>query len=360
MSGEGGGIREVRGADLADWDLRTVDAPGGHVFQSRAFGEFQARLGWTVRYVRFADGFPVLVLQRRWPWIGGFSAYVPRGPVPTEAPAATANRLVALTTWLAAHGVAVLAADPEVEAASGYAGRILAAGFHVIEEIQPSRHRMRILLAGRSEGDVFQAIARSTRQRIGRAAASDVQIVTRDVPPARADLDEFYNLLRGTGERRGFTFGPREEFVGWWEAAVAARHLVFLIARAPGSGIIAGLLLYRHGGRISTVHSADRASSRAAYPGVLHLLRWRAIQLALDAGCVEMDLGGVDIAGARRVPERGDATYGLYEHKRSFGAEWLELAGAHEYVADRIRYAAGRLTQRLERPIGRRGRGRDG
>ena len=358
MNGKTGGIREVHGAGLADWDAWAVHAAGGHVFQSRAFGDFQARMGWRVRYVRFPDGFPALVLERRWPWIGGFSAYVPRGPVPTESPEATAARLVALTTWLAGRGVAVVAADPEVGAATGYRERIRAAGFRPIEEIQPSRHRMRIRLDGRGEDAIFAGIARSTRQRIRRAEASDLAIVTLDAPPARPDLDEFYDLLRGTGERRGFTFGSRTDFVDWWEAALGAGHLVQLVARTPALGTIAGLLLYRHGRRISTVHSADRAASRAEHPGALHLLRWRAIQLAIAGGCTEMDFGGVDVAGARRVPVAGEDMFGLYEHKRSFGAEWLELAGAHQFVADRLRYTAGRVTQRLARGIARRRPGR--
>jgi hypothetical protein len=102
------GIREVGGADLDDWDTRAVDAPGGHVYQSRAWGEFQAGLGWRVRYLRFDDGFPVLVLQRRWPWIGGWSAYVSRGPVPTGSPTETAERQVELADWLAGRGVSVV------------------------------------------------------------------------------------------------------------------------------------------------------------------------------------------------------------------------------------------------------------
>ena len=356
-AGTDAGIREVRSDELADWDVRAVDAPGGHVLQSRAYGEFQARLGWRVRWLRFADGFPVLVLQRRWPWIGGWSAYVPRGPVPAGAPEETADRLTALARWLARRGTSVIAADPEVESATAYPERIHAAGFHPIEEIQPSRHRMRLPLAGRTTDEVFAGIAKSTRQRIRRAETSDAEILRYDAPPARRELDEFYDLLRGTGDRRGFTFGSREEFVGWWEAALAAGHLVHLAARAPSHGTIAGLLLYRHGGRLSTVHSADLASARADHPGVLHLLRWRAIQLALASGCEEMDLGGVDVAGARRVPERGEAMYGLYEHKRSFGAEWVDLAGAHELVTDPVRYAAGRVTQRARRMIARRGTG---
>jgi peptidoglycan pentaglycine glycine transferase (the first glycine) len=343
------GMRAVSGAGLAGWDEAAVTAPGGHVFQSRAFGEFQAGLGWTPRYLRFADGFPVLVLQRRWPLIGGWSAYIPRGPVPTESPERTADRLIAVTHWLGSHGVAVTAADPEVPAHSPFGERIRAAGFRPIPEIQPSRHRMRIVLDGRTEDEVFRGITKSSRQRIAQAEQSGITVATIDAPPARAQLDGFYDLLRGTGERRGFTFGSREEFAGWWEVALAAGHLVYLAASSPTDGNVAGLVLYRHGGRLSTVHSADVATLRSRYPGALHLLRWRAIQLALATGCSEMDLGGVDIAGARRVPAEGEPMYGLYEHKRGFGAEWVDLAGAHEFVARPLWYAAGRVTQRIAR-----------
>jgi lipid II:glycine glycyltransferase (peptidoglycan interpeptide bridge formation enzyme) len=347
-------IHEERGADLGDWDARAVDAPGGHIYQSRAWGEFQASLGWRVRYLRFDDGFPALVLQRRWPWIGGSSAYVSRGPVPTDSPGETAQRQVELARWLSARGVAVIAADPEVEAATSFTAKIQSAGFRPIEELQPSRHRMRLPLAGRTEEEVFRGIAKSTRQRIRRAEESDLNVVQHSAAPADAELLAFYDLLRATGDRRGFALGSREEFVGWWKAALAAGRLVYLAARTSDNGTIAGLLLYRHGGRLSTVHSADLASVRQEHPGVLHLLRWRGIQLALASGCAEIDLGGVDVVGARRVPEEGESMLGLYEHKRSFGAEWVELAGAHEYVADRLRYAAGRVTQRIARQIARR------
>jgi lipid II:glycine glycyltransferase (peptidoglycan interpeptide bridge formation enzyme) len=88
---------------------------------------------------------------------------------------------------------------------------------------------------------------------------------------------------------------------------------------------------------------------------VLHLLRWRALQLAISEECLEMDLGGVDVTGARRIPTAGEPTYGLYEHKRSFGAEWVDLAGAHEHVARPLRYASGRVTHRLARVLARTG-----
>jgi lipid II:glycine glycyltransferase (peptidoglycan interpeptide bridge formation enzyme) len=67
-----------------------------------------------------------------------------------------------------------------------------------------------------------------------------------------------------------------------------------------------------------------------------------------------MDLGGVDVPGARREPREGEPMHGLYQHKLSFGARWLELAGAHERVIRPNRYRAGRLVARARRllPVG--------
>jgi hypothetical protein len=45
--------------------------------------------------------------------------------------------------------------------------------------------------------------------------------------------------------------------------------------------------------------------------------------------------------------------WGLYQHKVSFGGEWLELAGAHERVVRPLRYRAGRVAGGLARLAGR-------
>jgi len=82
-------------------------------------------------------------------------------------------------------------------------------------------------------------------------------------------------------------------------------------------------------------------------------LRWRAIQLAIREGRTEMDLGGVDVAGARNEPREGDPLYGLYQHKASFGGRWLELTGAYERVYDARGYQVGRLASRAARLVGR-------
>ena len=375
-------VRDATPAELVSWDARTVDAPGGHVLQSRAWAEQRRANGWRPRFLVTDDDGHALGLTRAWPAIGGGSAYITRGPIPEVAADVVAARLIALADFLSGEGIDVVAADPEVPAAdAAFRRAITAAGFRSIEEIQPSRHRIRLPLEGRSEDDVFGAISKSTRQRIRQAERDEVVVIRYDgrcpqdgpgdgflaptIPPSSA-LDRFYDLLLETGERRHFSFGPRASFVGWWQSALAAGHLVYLEARSaagepaarPGDGgapddALAGLVLYRHGGRFSTVHSGDHAASRETHPGALHLLRWRAIQLAIRERCTEMDLGGVDVEGARHEPREGDALYGLYQHKRSFGGEWLELSGAHERVTDGRGYAIGRVLQRAGRMLGR-------
>ncbi|HEX7950341.1 MAG TPA: GNAT family N-acetyltransferase [Candidatus Limnocylindrales bacterium] len=376
--------RDARPDELADWDARTVEAPGGHVLQSRAWAEHRRASGWSPRFLVTDDGGRVLALTRRWRWVQGGGAYIPRGPVPAGSgatPEAIAARQIAVSETLASDGVDVVAADPEVPAAdSAFRDAIVAASFRPIEEIQPSRHRITLPLGPAAdqtgpaasgaaerpgEATVFEGIAKSTRQRIRGAERDGLVVVRHDarqgptgagegfVAPADAPavaLDRFYGLLLETGERRHFSFGPRSGFMDWWLAALAAGHLVYLEARAPGSSQeaagepLAGLILYRHGGRFSTVHSGDHAASRVQHAGALHLLRWRAIQLAIREGCAEMDLGGVDVAGSRGEPGEGDRLYGLYQHKRAFGGHWLELTGAHERVFDPRGYALGRLA----------------
>jgi lipid II:glycine glycyltransferase (peptidoglycan interpeptide bridge formation enzyme) len=375
-------VQDAQPDELAGWDALTVEAPGGHVYQSRAWAEHRRRSGWMPRFLVTHDGGRVLALTRHWPLIGGGSAYMPRGPVPSATTATAedlAKRQVAVAATLAAEGIDVVAADPEIPAAAtGFRDAIAAAGFRPIEEIQPSRHRVSLPLGpDADETAAFEAIAKSTRQRIRGAERDGIVVVRHDVramaegagegftrptEPASIALDQFYDLLLETGERRQFSFGPRASFVAWWRAAFDAGHLVYLEAHAPPgpagradaiSPPLAGLILYRHGGRLSTVHSGDHATTRTDHPGALHLLRWRAIQLAIREGSTEMDLGGVDVRGARDEPREGDLLFGLYQHKRSFGGRWLELTGAHERVSDPRGYALGRLTGALARVIRR-------
>jgi lipid II:glycine glycyltransferase (peptidoglycan interpeptide bridge formation enzyme) len=377
-------FREADDAELAAWDERTVRPAGGHVLQSRAWAEYRARAGWQPRHLVGDDGSAVLALVKPWPLVGGASAYVSRGPVPTAEADVLADRLDGATQWLTTQGVDVVAADAQVRADSGYAAAVARRGFHAIEEIQPSQHRLSVPLPpGVTEDEALANVSKQSRQRIRKAETDGLEVVRYDwaagshriadapapaasgpgegfVAPDRGvndALGDFYDLLIATAERRRFDVLSRHRFLDWTTTAFAAGQLLYLEAREPAgtaadTAPVAGLVIYRHGERLSTFLSGDRDDARDRHPGAFHLLRWRAIQLAIREGCAEMDLDGADLAGARHVPGPDDAAYGLYQHKRSFGAEWIELAGAQERVARPVRYALGRVVAAVSRRVG--------
>jgi hypothetical protein len=390
------GLRDATDDDLRGWDARAVDGPGGSVWQSLAWGEHAGRTGWRVRHLRYDDGLPLLVLERRWPGLPGGSAYLPRGPVGAGEPVArTAERLAAAAEHLAAGGIDVVASDAEVPAATGYPAALQAAGFRPIEEIHPSRHTMVASLEGGAEG-AWERIAKTTRQRIGSArrrglvvrrfdargsgpdggivdpAAAGTSLPTAPgdgaaAPPhdrldaaARAALGPFHGLLEETGTRRGFTIGSRDGAVSWWLAAMRAGPLAYLEVRDvapagdwedPAGTLLGGAILFRQGDRLTYGHSGDRADLRNAHPGVIHLLLWEAVRIGAAEGRAELDLGGVDVAGARGIPEPGERMWGLYEFKRAFGGTWVEMTGAYERAMRPRRYAAGRVASAVARRL---------
>jgi lipid II:glycine glycyltransferase (peptidoglycan interpeptide bridge formation enzyme) len=365
-------IHEAAQGELEGWDARTVEAAGGDVYQSVAWARYRERHGWLPRFLVFEDGFRLLSLERPWPLVGGSGAYLSRGPIAAGEPVErTAGRLRAAAGHLAGIGVDVVASDAEIEAATGYPALLRAAGFRPIEEVQASRHRMRLPLPdGADEEKLLASFGSSTRQLIRAAEKAELRVIRYDgtigdgpaaavgegfeAPPAgslgaaaQPVFERLYDLLQNAAVRRHFHLGAKAAFVDWSVAGLAAGHVVYLEVRDSDDRLLGGATFYRHGGRLTYSHSGDRAELRSTYPGVVRLILWRAIQLAVRERLHEMDLGGVDVAGARRLPTEGEEMHGLYAFKRSFGAEWLELTGNHEWVARPWRYAVGRVTGRL-------------
>lgn len=363
-------VREAAPDELPGWDALTVDVPGGDVQQSLAWAVHRERTGWRRHHLVLDDGAAVLALGRPWRFIGGGRLYVPRGPVPAGAgPEVVAGRLAAIAAWARDAGFDAILADPEIPAGGGFPALLAGLGFHQVEEIGPSRHRVGVPIPpGADDAALLAGMAPKTRQQVLAAERRGVRVLRYDVragsepgpglevpdPGRLVDAAEqafarFHGLLVATGARRGFRVGSRSVALAWWRAALEAGHLLFLEARGKEDELIGGAIFYRHGGRLTYGNSGDVAALRTAYPGATGLVLWRALQLAAREGREELDLAGVDVRGARREPLPGESTYGLLRFKQSFGGSWIEQSGAHERVLRRPRYAVASGAQRAAR-----------
>ena len=367
-----GVLREAAPAELDAWDAATVDAPGGDVQQSLAWAAHRGRTGWETHRLVLEDGSLALALGRRWRFLGGGRAYVPKGPVAAGAPPdVVAGRLGGIAAWARAAGFDVVVADPEIPAASGFPALLAGIGFRRVEEVGPSRHRVGVPIpADATDALLLGGITPKTRQQILAAERRGVRVVRYDTragddpgpgteAPGRAPLPgaaeeafaRFHALLVATGERRGFRVGSRPVALAWWRAALEAGHLLLLEARGADDDLVAAAIFYRHGERLTYSHSGDVAALRSAYPGATGLILWRALQIAARESRAELDLGGVDVRGARREPLPGEPTYGLLRFKQSLGGRWVELSGAHERVLRRPRLAVATGAQRVVRAV---------
>jgi lipid II:glycine glycyltransferase (peptidoglycan interpeptide bridge formation enzyme) len=344
---EGWLARVVAAADTAPagWDARTVDVDGGQVKQGTAWAADRAALGARPVFLELDDGRAVLALVRRGRRGPGPTVYASRGPVTAgDPPAVVARRMAALAAWAGSIGALSVVADPALVADPGFEADLAAAGWEAVEEIQAERHRLVLRwAAGATPDDVLAGIAKATRQRIRQAerAGTTVAPATDD-----ATLGRFAELYGATARRRAFWVGEVALRAAWWRRVLDAGQAIMLAARHDGA-LVGGLLLYRQGGRLASAYSADDAATRSDLPGTMHLLRWSAIRAALAAGHDLIDLGGVDLPGARRIPRPGEPTYGLYEHKRSFGAVWVECAPAHRRILRPWAHRADALLGRL-------------
>jgi lipid II:glycine glycyltransferase (peptidoglycan interpeptide bridge formation enzyme) len=347
-------VEDVADEPPGDWDTRTVDVPGGHVLQGRAWAHHRRSQGWDPRFVTFTDRRAALLLTHRQPPLPGFVAYASRGPVSAGDNAeAVARRAIALAAWCRSQGGFVLAVDPVLDASEAYESRLAGAGFRPAEEIQPSRNRL-VLPLDADEETVLHRFTKSTRQRIRAAEQSGIEVAE---DPAGAWISRFGELMDETAERKSFSFRTARGFGAWWRAVLEARQARFFVALHERD-LVGALLVYVQGGQYATAFSADRAALRERFPGTMHLLRWTAIRAALAAGIREVDLGGVDLPGHRGLPAPGEPAYGMYQHKASFGATWVESAPAHEAVLRPWTYRASLVGRAVRRALhGRSGAG---
>jgi hypothetical protein len=351
--------REARPDELEGWNELTVAPVGGHVMQSREWGECAARARFQPRYLIGADGSAVLAVHKRWPLARGGYVRIPGGPIQTADPATIADRLAGATRWLGKHGVDVVFSDPYLPASSRYASELARIGYLPAREIQPPWHRVSVPLGpDLTEEAAFERLSPEARERIRRTEQDGLRIVRYDRGVRRGLVEAgfaqperevdwsfayFHVMLQSTAEGQTFDMLSRLHFLDWAHTSYEARHTIYLEAMNARSLPIAGLMLSRHGDRYASFLTACLDTTPEQWPGAFDLLRWRAIQLAIRAGRSAIDLDGAGATGFRQELSAAD-----------YGVDAVELTGAHEFVVRPRRYLAGRVATRTAERLRRK------
>lgn len=302
------------------WD-RELDerASPSPLLQSWAWGEVQARAGWSIERVRLSGGAMASVQVRS---VGpAREAYVPRGPVPANAEA-----VEALVEWARDARVARLVVEPE--ATSSFAEALEQRGFQSIAATQPQHTR---IIALRPPAELLATFRHGRRYNI-RAGLK--RGVTVEEGKDAAELERQSAAV----ERRESIHLPGR---GYYELLVDLLPWCrTYVARMPGTGeALATVLVARHAGRAYSLF----AGRSGAHPELMgnDLAWWVAISAAAEAGCRDFDLWGVP------PPDAGPQHpwHGLGFFKAEFGGEAVTYPGAWQLVIS----AAGSRLISLEK-----------
>ena len=284
-----------------DGDLQHVAQPAP-LLQSWAWGEVQARSGWSLQRVRLGhDALASVQLRSVGP---AREAYVPRGPAP-----ATADSVAALVDWARGARIARLVVEPDAPAEFGEV--LSERGFARVAPVQPQHTRILKLLP---PDELMQTFRHGRR----------------------------YNIR--TGIKRGVTVeeGKDAAELARQSAAVERREAIHLPSRAYYQHLLdllpwcrtytayspdkreplATVLVARFAGRAYSLF-AGRTGARRELMGN-DLAWWAAISSAAEAGCTDFDLWGIPPPHARP----GHPWEGLGMFKSEFGGDAVAYTGA--------------------------------
>lgn len=311
-------------AQLWDAELgqRTSPAP---LLQTWAWGEVQARAGWSVERVHL-DGGAMASIQLR--SIGPVKeAYVPRGPVP-----ATAGAIRQLVAWARRMRVARLRIEPDAPA--DLASEFRELGFEPVAPTQPASSR--ILTLGEPAA-MLSSFDRGTRYNIRLAERQGVRV------EEDADAATLAILSAAVEQRESISLPA----AGYYELLLSLLPWCrTYVARHPETDEpLCSILVARHAGR-----GYNLFAGRSGAHGQLkanELAHWHAIRGCAAAGLVEYDLWGAPPPGAGR----DHPWHGLGQFKQGFGGRIVELAGAWQAPLSEAGSRVIDLEQRARRGI---------
>ena len=136
-------------------------------------------------------------------------------------------------------------------------------------------------------------------------------------------VDEFYQLMKVTGDRDGFIIRPKEYFVRMLRE-LGPEHCRLYLCYYEGKAI-SGAITTQYAGKTCYVYGASDNAMRNVMPN--HLMQWTMMNWAMENGNFLYDFQGIP-----HYQDEDHPNYGVYRFKKGFGGQVVSFAGEFDYV----------------------------
>jgi len=339
----GAALYQVDRPSRDDWNRFVTSQPGATIYQSYEWGEIRRSHGWEPHYIALAqDGEWVaaaLLLTKRLPGALGTMLYSPRGPIMTAWKGAVPALVEAVSLLARRCGAMFWRIEPPIQHDDlSVAECVAQAGFVPVDQEwsywNRPKYEMKLNIAP-GEAAVFAALGTKIRTKVRHASKRGVLI---EEGCTEQDIESFYRLLKNTGEKKRIPVRGLDYFHCLYRTFIKSGMARLVLAHKDGMPVAGGMTV-RYGTMATLLYlSNDYSMQRAGWAVQWEMLRW-----AMAQGCTTYDFGGT---GTGYPPQETDKGYGVYQFKRSFGAEIVRWYGCADYVFRPMPYRAFRLIER--------------
>ena len=267
----------------------------------------------------------MMVLIKSVPFLNITYMYAPRGPVCDFTDEAALKELMIKVDDLQRRyrGFA-LKTDPFIEEGyrvsienmrkAGFEYLITKDGYSTIQ----CRSNYILDLKEKSCDDIYDGFHKKHRYNIRVAKRKGVECGFYGVEK----LCDFYNLMKETGVRDGFSIRSMEYFERILKELGAKAKLCMCYYQGKP---LSGALIINYGGTMSYLYGASSNEHRDAMAN--YLMHWTIIKHCKELGCSAYDFMGVPY-----YYDKEHKNYGVYRFKKGFGGKVVNYAGEFEKV----------------------------
>ncbi len=180
----------------------------------------------------------------------------------------------------------------------------------------------------KSLDELNKNMRKNTRREIKQAKKRGIKVTQFDDP---AIIREFYEMQLATAKRHDFIPYSYERLQAEFDVFAKTGNVLLYSAHTNEGDLIAQAFVIFYGAEASYHYGASTELGRTE-PGA-YLIQWKAIQEAMNRGCMRYNFWGVV-----HPEDTKHRFYGVSVFKRGFRGEDVEYLHAHDLVVKKSKY----------------------
>ena len=195
-------------------------------------------------------------------------------------------------------------------------------GFLELKEASQPKYMYALDIKGKTPEELMKDFKSNTRGHIRKAEKMGVKV--RELK--REELNIFKKITESTGERRGFEDKPLKYYEEMYDLFVPRGEAQFLVAEAENTPMSAAMFML-YGDEVVYLFSGSDERYMREY-NAQYELQWHMLKYASEHSFKRYNFYGI-----HGLPKEGEHD-GVYEFKKGFGGQVIEMIGTYELPID--------------------------